>query len=205
MPRILAEAGDGRFMLGDQRGQARRHGLLDAAVPLGRASGHREAVHLAVETAQERLHLVHEGDVLLRHEVRAALLTDREQVGLALKQPLHHLGHVAARPRVQAAVQFLLGKRGQTGQVTRHLAGRFFEVQHRFQVIGEMISFPMLGRELKLDRGLVLGDLADDPLLGQLLAGAGEGVTRGQFAGDRLVQAAVAQGLNQVDVSDGDL
>ena len=51
---------------------------------------------------------------------------------------------------------------------------------------------------------LVLGDLADDARLGQLLAGAAEGVAGGQLAGHRLVQAGVAQGVDQVGVADGD-
>ena len=66
--------------------------------------------------------------------------------------------------------------------------------QHRLQGVLELVAGLRLLRELEGDGGVVLGHLADDPVLRQLLAGPGEGVAGGQLAGDPLVQAGVAQG-----------
>jgi hypothetical protein len=103
------------LVLGDQRRQPRRHRLLDRAVALRGAGQDREALHPAVDPAQERLRLVHEGGVLLRHEERATLLADGEEVGLALEQLLDDAGDVGAGSGLQAAVQPLLGQGGQAG------------------------------------------------------------------------------------------
>src|SRR4051812_14722878 len=90
--RVLAKGSNGLLMLLDQGRDARSHRLLDRAISVGRASGNGEALHLAVELAQEVLHLVHEVLVLLRYEVGAPLLPDGEEVGLPLKELLDEAG-----------------------------------------------------------------------------------------------------------------
>ena len=50
----------------------------------------------------------------------------------------------------------------------------------------------------------VLSDLADDPLVGEFLAGAGEGMWWREFAGDVLVEVGILEGRKERLVGDGD-
>jgi hypothetical protein len=58
--------------------------------------------------------------------------------------------------------------------------------------------------ELEGHRVLVLGDGSNDPLVGESLAGPGEGMAGGEFAGDALVESGGAEGLDEVEVPDGE-
>jgi len=135
--------------------------------------------------------------------VGTALVANGKQVGRALEQSLDDLGDVGAGAGLDAAIQFLLGQRRQAGQVAAHLARFLVEGEHRLQIVREVIPFLVLGGELELDGLVVLSDLTDDALLGQLLAGPAKGVARGQLASDRLVESAIAQGGDEVEVLDG--
>src|SRR5262249_45922740 len=64
--------------------------------------------------------------------------------------------------------------------------------------------FLPLGSELERDRLRVLTDLANDAGLGQLLAGACEGVSRCQLASHGFFQVGVAKRIDQVEVLDLD-
>ena len=92
----------------------------------------------------------------------------------------------------------------QAGQVTGDAAGRLLQGEHGFQFVLVLVAGPVLGGELEPDAGVVLPHGADDAGFRELLAGPGEGVTRGQFAGHRLVEVGGTQGGDQVQMPNGD-
>src|SRR5262249_16172336 len=124
------------------------------------------------------------------------------EVGLAFKQPLHDPGQVAASASFEGTVQLLLGQCRQPWQSTGHLARVLVQCQQGLQLVGEAVAVPALRRELEGDGPGVLAHLVNDPGLGQLATGASESVPGCQLTGNPLVQAAVTQGLDQVEVLD---
>src|SRR5262249_9795805 len=127
-----------------------------------------------------------------------------EEVGPALEEPLHNSGHVTPSPCLDASVQLLLSERRQAGQRTADLARLLVQTQHGFQLVLVAAVLAPLTGELEGDGPCVLADWADDALLGQLLAGAAEGVAWCQLASDTLVKPRAAQGFDEVEVPDAD-
>jgi len=123
---------------------------------------------------------------------------------VSVEQLLDDAGDVPAGPGVEGVVEVLLGQGGQAGQVARDRPGPLVEREQGLQGVREPVAVAALVGELELEGGVVLGDLADDPLVGQLLAGPGEGVAGGEFAGDGGVEAGVGQGGDEGRVGDGD-
>jgi len=175
-------------MLGDERRQPRGDGFLHAAVALARSRWNREAEQLAVDPAEERLHFVDEADVPGRDEVAPPLGPDREEIGVTVEELLDHPGHVRPGAGINGAVELFLGEGGETGQVAGDRTGPFVEGEHGFEFVLELVAGAGLVGELEADGGFVFADLADDPLIGEFAAGAGEGVPGGEFAGDVLIE-----------------
>ena len=68
--------------------------------------------------------------------------------------------------------------------MTRVTSDPLVEGEHGFEFVLELVAGAGFVGELEAERGLILADLADDPPIGEFLAGAGEGVAGREFAGD---------------------
>ena len=102
---------------------------------------------------------------------------------MAVEQLLDDAGDVRSGPGVEGAVELLLGQRRESRQVAGDGAGPLVEGEHGFEFVLELVAGAGLVGELEAERRFVLADLADDPLVGAFLAGAGEGVSGREFAG----------------------
>ncbi len=134
---------------------------------------HREAENLPVDLAQEALHLVDERGMPFGDEVAAALGPDGEEIGMAVEQFLDNAGDVRSGPGVEGAVELFLGQRRESGQIASDGAGSLVEGEHGFEFVLELVAGAGFVSELEAERVFILADLADVPLIGELLAGAG--------------------------------
>ena len=73
--------------------------------------------------------------------------------------------------------------------MTRVTSDPLVEGEHGFEFVLELVAGAGFVGELEAERVVVLADLADDPLIGEFLAGAGEGVSGREFAGDAGIES----------------